>query len=146
MSAEWQRGMSLNPNRPPIVPVDELSTEPATPPEVPSSRLSGSRSLDELVAEKYAALNEARPSTEDARVAARVSAERALLAAKLRGLVEIQARAGNWDFSAYTRGMFNGMELMLAVAEDREPRYRDYPDGGYVVDRPSFNLSQERED
>lgn len=47
---------------------------------------------------------------------------------KLRELVEIQGRNGNWNYDQYMRGMYNGMELMLAVLEDREPKYRHAPD------------------
>jgi hypothetical protein len=48
---------------------------------------------------------------------------------KLRELVEIQGRHGNWNYNEYMRGMFNGMELMLSVIEgDREPQYREAPE------------------
>lgn len=47
---------------------------------------------------------------------------------KLREMVKVQGGGGNWDSSPYMRGMYNGMELMLAVTEDREPRYRDAPE------------------
>lgn len=46
---------------------------------------------------------------------------------KLRELVEIQGRDGTWNHDQYLLGMFNGMELMLAVIEGREPAYRELP-------------------
>ena len=45
----------------------------------------------------------------------------------LKDLVKIQGRDGHWNYSEYMRGMFNGMELALAMAEKREPKFRDEP-------------------
>ena len=47
--------------------------------------------------------------------------------AKLRELVEIQGRDGTWNYDPYFHGMYNGMEVMLAVLEDREPVFRGAP-------------------
>lgn len=47
---------------------------------------------------------------------------------KLRQLVEVQGQHGTWNFSPYMLGMYNGMELMLAVVEDREPVYKETPE------------------
>jgi hypothetical protein len=46
---------------------------------------------------------------------------------ELKDLVKIQGRDGNWNYSEYMRGMFNGMEMMLAILEKREPNFRDEP-------------------
>ena len=43
----------------------------------------------------------------------------------MRSLVAVQGSKGNWDHDDYMRGMYNGMELMLSVAEKREPLYKD---------------------
>jgi len=48
--------------------------------------------------------------------------------AKMRDLVEIQGRDGTWNYDKYLFGMYNGMELMLAMVEGREPKYRDWPE------------------
>jgi hypothetical protein len=53
----------------------------------------------------------------------------------MRSLVETQGRDGNWDYDQYMRGIFNGMELMLAIVEDRAPQFRDPPEDGYRVDK-----------
>lgn len=53
----------------------------------------------------------------------------------LRDLVNIQGANGNWNYDPYMRGMYNGMELMLAVLEGREPVYKGVPDQ-YLYDRP----------
>lgn len=45
----------------------------------------------------------------------------------LKDMVEVQGRDGNWNYSPYMRGLFNGMEFMLALVEKREPKFRDEP-------------------
>lgn len=45
----------------------------------------------------------------------------------LKNIVEIQGYNGNWNYSEYMWGMYNGLELALAVMEDREPKYKDKP-------------------
>lgn len=44
---------------------------------------------------------------------------------KARSLVKTQGTDGNWNYDSYMLGMYNGMELILAVMENREPVYRD---------------------
>jgi len=53
----------------------------------------------------------------------------------LQDLVAIQRTTGNWDYSPYMRGLYNGMELALAILEDREPQYRDEPEFYIEVDK-----------
>lgn len=45
----------------------------------------------------------------------------------MRESLKIQGSDGNWDYDEYMHGMYNGMELMLAYAEGREPVFRDKP-------------------
>jgi hypothetical protein len=42
----------------------------------------------------------------------------------VKELVEIQGQRGNWDMDDYMCGMYNGMELILATLEEREPEYK----------------------
>lgn len=42
--------------------------------------------------------------------------------------LRIQGYDGNWNYDEYMFGMYNGMELMLAIAEGREPVYKEKPD------------------
>lgn len=49
------------------------------------------------------------------------------LIAKMRDLIKVQGSQGNWDYDPYMQGMYNGMELYLAMVEDREPVFRDAP-------------------
>ncbi len=46
----------------------------------------------------------------------------------LRELVDIQGYEGNWDYDEYMFGMYNGMELMLAMVEGREPKFKEKPE------------------
>lgn len=46
----------------------------------------------------------------------------------LHTILEIQGSDGNWNYSAYMHGLYNGLELALASLEHREPNYRDRPE------------------
>lgn len=43
----------------------------------------------------------------------------------MNDVLKIQGQDGNWNHDEYMRGMFNGMELMMAIAEKRDPIYKD---------------------
>ena len=45
----------------------------------------------------------------------------------LKELLAVQGQDGNWNCSAYMRGRYNGMELAVAILEEREPNYRYTP-------------------
>ena len=57
----------------------------------------------------------------------------------LREIHKIQGKSGNWNFSPYGLGLYNGLELALAIVENRTPQYRDAPTAGYLVDRQNGN-------
>lgn len=42
-------------------------------------------------------------------------------------LLRIQGTDGNWNYDAYMHGMYNGMEIVLATIEGREPSFRETP-------------------
>lgn len=46
---------------------------------------------------------------------------------KLKEMLEVQGRNGTWNYDPYFHGMYNGMEVMLAVLEGREPVFREAP-------------------
>ena len=48
--------------------------------------------------------------------------------AKMREMLEVQGRDGNWNYDAYMQGMYNGMEFMVALAEGRDPVFRSPPE------------------
>jgi len=56
----------------------------------------------------------------------------------LREMVDIQGYEGNWDCDEYMFGMYNGMELMLAIVENREPAFKEKPEV-YREDLPDDN-------
>ena len=37
---------------------------------------------------------------------------------------KVQNSKGNWDSNEYMRGLANGLELALALLEEREPEYK----------------------
>jgi hypothetical protein len=39
-------------------------------------------------------------------------------------VLKIQGLNGNWDMDNYMQGMFNGMELIMSIMEDRKPNFR----------------------
>ena len=45
----------------------------------------------------------------------------------IRDLVETQGADGNWNHDPYMHGMYNGMELLLAFMEDRDPEFKEAP-------------------
>lgn len=47
---------------------------------------------------------------------------------KMNDLIKVQGTDGTWNHDPYMQGMYNGMELMLAIAEGREPNYKSAPD------------------
>ncbi|GIO25118.1 hypothetical protein [Oceanobacillus sp. J11TS1] len=46
----------------------------------------------------------------------------------MKGVLEIQGYNGNWNYDEYMHGMYNGMEMMLAIAENRAPVFKKAPD------------------
>ena len=47
---------------------------------------------------------------------------------QMRELLSTQGASGNWDYDPYMQGMYNGMELVLAAFEGRDPVFRSAPD------------------
>jgi len=46
---------------------------------------------------------------------------------KVRSILKIQCSDGNWNYDPYMHGMANGMILMMAILEDKEPVYLSAP-------------------
>lgn len=46
----------------------------------------------------------------------------------LRAVHEAQGRAGNWDHDPYMQGLYNGLELALAMFEGRAPEFKESPE------------------
>jgi len=63
----------------------------------------------------------------------------------MREMLEVQGQHGNWNYDSYMHGLYNGMEYMVALAEKREPKFRDAPDdwlAKYEVKRDNFNSTE----
>lgn len=44
-----------------------------------------------------------------------------------REMLGVQGASGNWDYDPYMHGLYNGMEFMLSLVEEREPFLRSAP-------------------
>lgn len=55
----------------------------------------------------------------------------------IKDTIAIQGNDGNWDYSPYMHGMFNGMELQNSIVEGREPEFREAPDT-YLEDKATW--------
>jgi len=53
--------------------------------------------------------------------------ERTSINLQAHEMLNIQGMSGTWDYDHYMHGMYNGMEYMLAIFEEREPKFRDAP-------------------
>lgn len=42
----------------------------------------------------------------------------------LKKVQEIHGKKGNWDYDDYMLGMYNGMEVLMAIIEKRDPVFR----------------------
>ena len=63
----------------------------------------------------------------------------------MREMLEVQGQPGNWNYDSYMHGLYNGMEYMVALAEKREPQFRDAPEtwlAKYEVKRNNFNNTE----
>lgn len=42
-------------------------------------------------------------------------------------ILAVQGDKGNWDYDPYMHGLYNGMEMIVAIFEDREPKFKKAP-------------------
>jgi len=47
--------------------------------------------------------------------------------AEAKEMTNVQGDNGNWNYDPYMHGMFNGMEYVLAIFDEREPKFREAP-------------------
>ena len=50
-------------------------------------------------------------------------------------MLKVQGEDGTWNYDEYMHGMYNGMEYIVAMMEDREPVYREAPKE-WLKDKP----------
>ena len=64
-----------------------------------------------------------------------------------REMVEVQGRDGTWNYDPYMHGLYNGMEYMLSLIEQREPKFKNAPENWLADDiskkRVNFEEVQE---
>jgi len=72
----------------------------------------------------------------------KTAANRALRfkADEMREMLEVHGRHGNWNYDSYMHGLYNGMEYMQAMVEDREPDFRGPPEKWLSEDRKDERL------
>lgn len=46
----------------------------------------------------------------------------------LRRIHEISGMDGTWNYNDYNQGLYNGLEMALAIVEDRDPVFRQSPE------------------
>ena len=46
----------------------------------------------------------------------------------INDLLRVQGMDGNWNYDPYMQGMYNGMEVVIAILEDREPVFKSAPE------------------
>jgi len=65
---------------------------------------------------------------------------------QLKEVHEIQGNPGNRDYDPYMLGMFNGLELALAIFQEREPQYKSAPKkwGKTPIEEPETWLAKMR--
>ena len=50
------------------------------------------------------------------------------LLANANDMLAVQGQSGNWNYDPYMHGVYNGIEMIIAIFEKREPKFRDAPD------------------
>lgn len=53
---------------------------------------------------------------------------------KANDLRYIQSQKGNYDYDNYMHGIYNGMEMIIALFEEREPNFIDGKDIEFIHD------------
>jgi hypothetical protein len=53
----------------------------------------------------------------------------------IREVLNVHGQNGNWNCNPYMLGLYNGMELALALLESRDPNYRSMPEFGWLDNR-----------
>ncbi len=43
-------------------------------------------------------------------------------------MLRVQGADGNWNYDPYMQGLYNGMEMIVSILEDRDPIFRDAPE------------------
>lgn len=46
----------------------------------------------------------------------------------MKGMLKIHGADGNWNYDEYSFGVYNGMEFMVALMENRSPKFREKPE------------------
>ena len=47
----------------------------------------------------------------------------------MRNCLRVQGTGSNWEYNGYINGYYDGMELMMAIVEDRKPVFKAEREG-----------------
>lgn len=61
----------------------------------------------------------------------------------LKAVHAVQGYEGNWNYSPYMHGMYNGLEFALSMIEGRPPEFKDAPDVWGQDTPDNYELSSE---
>lgn len=64
------------------------------------------------------------------------------LLADANNILAVQGQSGNWNHDPYMHGLYNGMEMIVAIFEKREPKFRDAPEQWLSEIETDFNPIQ----
>lgn len=60
--------------------------------------------------------------------------------AQMNEVLKMQGNKGTYNCNSYMLGMYNGMELMMSIAERREPIYKSCKTEEFLDNKPDFKL------
>jgi hypothetical protein len=63
---------------------------------------------------------------------------------KVNELLKIQGNDGNWNYDPYMQGMYNGMEVVIATIENRQPIFKSAPEK-FISDKPDLVMELQKE-
>lgn len=61
----------------------------------------------------------------------------------LKDVHRVQGSDGNWNYDPYMLGLYNGLEMALAIMENREPVFRDKPEKWTKSSRKKHKIGRE---
>ena len=61
----------------------------------------------------------------------------------LKDVHRVQGYDGNWNYDPYMFGLYNGLEMALAIMENREPVFREKPKKWMKTSRKKHSIARE---
>ena len=61
----------------------------------------------------------------------------------LKDVHKVQGYDGNWNYDPYMLGLYNGLEMALAIMENREPVFREKPEKWIYKNKRKHKIGRE---